>query len=173
MSLHWSRLVQIQERIPIAELGVSLDTPLSSLALVGESPLAMANPRLRRWYIISPDQFLYVSHASPESVCFAGFAWAPSQAAFASVVTGDIFFDDKASAIPPKDLLPDGKSYDWPSIARFGKESQDSHFHNDLFETGREIYFRRFHYFYRPCTTELHEPPFCIRVEPTDGPWFE
>ncbi|MDB6109134.1 MAG: hypothetical protein JWR69_884 [Pedosphaera sp.] len=171
MSTAWSKLVEIRERIPVAGLGVSLDVPVNTLPLIGESPYSLDRFGLKQWFKIAPHQFIHTRYDAPQ--LFGGFAWAPSDGALALALTGDTFFDDDATQIPPSDLLPDGRSYDLPNIARLGGESGDSHFSNVQLETVHEVYFRRFYYYYRDCSTKSDEPPFCIRVVPTEGLWLE
>jgi len=171
MSLAWSKLVEIREEIPANVLGVTFDLPVNALPLIGESPHSLERFSLKRWFKIAPHQFIQTRYDSPPR--FGGFAWAASDGACACALTGDTFFDDEAAVIPPDDLLPDRTSYDSQAVAGLGRQSGDSHFHDAVVGDLRTIYFRRFHYYYRSRTKELHEPPFFIWVVPTDGPWFE
>jgi len=166
MSTPWSRLVEIREEIPVTGLGASLDAPVSALPLIGESPQSRDLFALKQWFKIAPHQFLHTRYDVPP--LFVGFAWAPSDGAFASALTRDSFFDDKASLPPPAELLPDGKSFAASSVARIAKESGERS--NDvILGCIREIYFGRFRFYYRSIATEPYEPPICIRVVPKVG----
>jgi hypothetical protein len=94
MSLEWSKLMELREEIPAAKLGVSLEQPVSALSLVGENPQSNRAFIMRVWFKIGPQQYIRVSHGELQ-----GFAWAPSDGAFAYFLTGDSFFDDGASEV--------------------------------------------------------------------------
>jgi hypothetical protein len=110
MNLPWSKLIQIRDFIPFAELGVPLGTPVAALRLIGESPSSNADCRLRGWFRMADHQFFrttgpLLASEPVDAVHYAGFSWAASDGAFASVLTGDSFFDDGASMLPPSELL--------------------------------------------------------------------
>ena len=149
MLLDWSELLQIRERIPVVALNVCLDTPCRTLPLIGESPQAMERHHFRRWFRIGSHQFLHTyegptSSDAQDVVRFDGFCWASSDGAFARAMTGDTFFDDGATSVPPTALLPDGSSYDWQSIARLGEKMGGRLFDVYTWEFGRAVEFDRF-----------------------------
>jgi hypothetical protein len=169
MSTPWSKLVEIREEIPVAKLDVRLDLPLRSLPLLGESPQALENCRFRDWFKIGSQQFLQTRYDAPP--LFFGVAWASSDGAFAYALTGDTFFDDDTSQIPPAELLPDGRSYDWQAVARLGRELGSQHFHDYVgWPSVREVAYDRFTFYYRHTSPDLQEPPFCIKIRPFRRP---
>jgi hypothetical protein len=161
MSLPWTKLFDLQEAIPVSDLGVSLDCPVASLPLIGESPFSIERFSLKRWFKIGPHQFIHTRDDSLPH--FAGFAWAASDGAFACALARDLFFDDKAPSTPPSVLLPEGGSFGAADILRAAQTS-GARFHDVILDCIREIYFRRCYYYYR--ATEPYESPICIRVAP-------
>jgi hypothetical protein len=168
MSVAWSKLSQIREYVPIADLRVSLNQPMSTLPLIGESPQSTARFPLRRWFKTGPQQYICVNHEK-----LAGFAWAASDGAFAYVLTDDPYFDDEVTSLPPSELLPDGQAFDWPSVARIGRESGDRHFLDIEFYSQRRVGFERFAFYYRHTLPLAGEAPICIKIVPTVKPWID
>jgi len=176
MMLPWSTLVQIREEVPIVALNLERQTPLSSLQLIGENPQSTEGFRLRGWFRTDPHQFFRTRGPLPASepsdtAHFSGFAWAASDGTFAWVLTGDRFFDDGASQVPPCELLLDGHSYGWHSVVRLGRAVESRFFHDYSNWVGlREVEVGRFTFYYRSEYPGSEEPPMCIIVIPFRRP---
>ena len=160
MPLAWSKLNEIRDYISVVDLGVCLDLPVNALALTGESPQSMARLSLKDWFKIGPQQYVHVVHDK-----FRRFAWAASDGAFAYIQTGDVFFDDGATYVPPPDVLPDGKSFDWRSVVQIGQDSGDAVSDIDFYSQ-RRVSFGRHLFYYRHTTPTVGEAPICIMILP-------
>ena len=170
VSLAWAKLLETRQEISIAELGLRLDMPVQSLALLGETPFALENCRFWDWFKVGSQQFIKARRVGAAFI-FQGFSWSVSDGAFARALTGDLYFDDGISQIPPADLLPDGKNYDYQSVAELGKKLGTVHFHDYVgCQSVREVAYDRFTFYYRDELPRLHEPPFCIKIIPFRKP---
>jgi hypothetical protein len=167
MPLAWSRLEGIRDYIPAAEVGVSFDRPVSTLPLIGESPQSMDRFGLKDWFQIGPQQFIKVIHDK-----YRYFTWAASDGALAYILTNDVFFDDGVTAIPPAELLPDGRSFDWCSVVRIGQDSGGVVCDIDFYSQ-RRVSFGRHTFYYRHVAPAIDEAPICIRVIPKAEPSIE
>jgi hypothetical protein len=154
--LNWSRLLEIRDFVPIADLGVTLGEPVSALPIMGENPQSVRRFVLQHWFKIGPHQYVRASHD-----IFKAFAWAASDGAFASVLTDDPFFDDGAVSPPPTELLPKGNSFNWQALVTTAQESGDEH--SSCSE--RCVFFDRSSYYYRLGFPTAGEAPVCIEVE--------
>jgi len=167
MPLAWSKLTEIRDYIPVADLGVCLDLPVNALPLIGESPGSMARFGLKNWFKIGPQQYVHVTGDQ-----FRRFAWAASDGTFTYAQTDDVFFDDGVTCVPPLEVLPDGKSFDWCSVVQAGQNSGD--FVSDLdFYSQRRVSFGRHSFHYRHTTPVRGEPPICIIIIPNIWPPIE
>lgn len=160
MPLLWSKLISIRDYIPVADLGLSLSHPVSALPLIGESPLSMAQFALKGWFRIGDQQFIKAVDDE-----FRAFAWAASDGAFAYSLTGDPYFDDGVTSVPPVEVRPDGRTFDWPSVVAFGRESGDRVLDME-FNHQRTVQFCRFECFWRQARPRADEAPVCIVIAP-------
>lgn len=168
MTLNWSDLLQIRDQIPVDRLEIKLETPCSTLPVIGVSPLSMSDRRFRGWFKISPQQFLHTFADPQNGVRFNRFCWASSDGAFARALTLDPFFEVGTVEIPPAELLPDGCTHDWQSIVRMAKELGGRKFDMREWDAERVVAYDRFAFYFRKTSTAPLEPPFCIRVLPQE-----
>lgn len=159
IALEWSKLNKLLDHIPIADLGVSLGQPMSSLPLMGENPQSVNQFILSIWFKIGPNQYIRVAKGM-----LLQFAWAVSDGAFAFALTHDPFFEDGSIMLPPTELLPDLKSYNYQSIMRTGQESGDVHFYNAEWDSQRIVQFNRFKFIYRDRSPKINDMPICIII---------
>jgi hypothetical protein len=168
MSVAWSKIAGLREHIPLDELGPVLGRPLAALPLIGETPQSNQHFSMRRWVKIDTQQYMRCDYGLAIE-----FAWAASDGAFAYVLTNDPYFDDLAVSVPPVDILPDGRSFDWPAVVRLGQASGDWVFGNYQNRSLRHVSFDRFYFYYRHAIPSTGEPPVVIMVFPKLGPRIE
>ena len=116
---------------------------------------------LRFWYKVAPCSYIKVREGS-----FDSFSWAPSDGAFAHVLSQDRYFDDGATGTPPNEIIPERCGFTWQAVAQSGIQSGDRWFNERDYGSHRTIAFGRYKFSYRPAAPSSGEAPICIRVVP-------